>query len=223
MSGARFIVFDCDGTLVDSQFMIAEAMSRAFQAQGLDPLPRSAVRRVVGLHLEEAIMMLLEDGDPDLAARVAEAYREAFFTIRETEKVHEPLFDGAKEVLETLRRKGHLMGMATGKSRRGVDAVLAQHELEPYFDVLKSADDGPGKPNPQILADAMAQIGADPGETVVVGDTIFDIELAKNAGTHAVGVKWGYHDPEELMAAGARSVIDRFDALHQALDEIWSG
>ncbi len=223
MNTPRFIVFDCDGTLVDSQFMIAEAMSRAFAAHGLDPLPRSAVRRVVGLHLDEAIMVLLEDGDPELAARVAETYREAFFTIRETEKVHEPLFEGTKEVLDALRRVGHHMGMATGKSRRGVDAVLAQHGLEPYFDIIKSADDGPGKPDPQILTDAMAQIGADPDETVVVGDTIFDIELAKNAGTHAVGVKWGYHDPEELMAAGAISVIDRFDALHRVLNEIWPG
>ena len=114
-----------------------------------------------------------------------------------------------------------MLGLATGKSRRGVDQILKMHDLGDYFSTIKTADDGPGKPNPQILLDAMVENGVDPGETVMIGDTTFDILLAKNAGVFGIGVKWGYHEPSELMEAGALRVIDRFDELPGVLQGLW--
>lgn len=218
----RFAVFDCDGTLVDSQYVITETMNRTFADYGLPVLGREATRRVVGLHLPEAIAALVGEAPQGASFEdMAEVYKQHFFALRESGDFHEPLFDHVGDVLEALAGAGVVLGVATGKSRRGLEYVLEKHDLAKFFSCLKTADDGPGKPHPKILEDAMAEVGADPAGTVVLGDTTFDILLANNAGARAIGVEWGYHDASELTAAGAAGLVGSFRDVPHALEELW--
>ncbi len=218
----RLVVFDCDGTLVDSAHTIVAAMVETWRAYGLDrpPAPR-AVREVIGLPLQEAIARLYPEGDAEDHRRLTAHYRNAFRTLREAPDHDEPLYPGVVEALDALARTEILLGVATGKSRRGLLATLRRHGLHERFAVLKTADDGPGKPNPDILLDAIAEAGAVPETTAMVGDTVFDMEMATKAGAAAIGVNWGYHEAEELHAAGARCVLRSFDDLLPALAGVW--
>ena len=210
----RLIMFDFDGTLVDSQRSIAQSMARAFEDQGLAAPAPAAVRRVVGLRLEMAAARLLPDpGDMDTAERIADPYRKASQALHARGEVHEPLFPGARAMLERLDQPHVSLGIATGKGRRGLLSSLERHGLSEFFVTLQTADDGPGKPHPEILHRAMAEVGAGRAETVLIGDTTYDMEMAANAGVRAVGVGWGYHGSEELTASGAARVIESFDDL----------
>lgn len=194
----RLVVFDCDGTLVDSQHAIVQAMRVAFDEMGLGEPDPAAVRHVVGLMLEEAIARLLPKALPEVHRQTASAYRRAFQSLRKRADHQEPLFDGVGDVIEALSREGVLLGVATGKSRRGLVATLERHGLGEKFVTLQTVDDNPGKPAPDMLRRAMAEAGVGPEDTVMIGDTLYDLEMARNAGTAAVGVAWGYHAAEEL-------------------------
>lgn len=210
----RLIVFDFDGTLVDSQDGIFQAMAEAFSAKALPKPEKQAVRRVVGLPLETAVACLLpEDSGEAMAQEVAEGYRAAFVNLRSRTDYHEPLFSGAREALEALDQADVCLGIATGKGRRGLLISLERLGLSRHFATLQTADDAPGKPNPEVLRRAMAETGAEPNETVLIGDTTFDMETAYNAGVCALGVSWGYHEREELLASGAVQVLDSFADL----------
>ena len=210
----RLLVFDFDGTLVDSQRVIVRAMTEAFEADGRPAPDPAEVRRVVGLTLEVAVARLLPDAeDWSAAVRVADGYRDAFVELRRNSDYHEPLFPGARETLALLDRPEVCLGIATGKGRRGLMDGLERHGLARHFATLQTADDGPGKPHPSMLHRAMEEVGAGPHETVLIGDTTFDMEMAANAGTTSIGVAWGYHDTGDLTAAGAARVIERFDEL----------
>jgi phosphoglycolate phosphatase len=213
MSQPRLAVFDCDGTLVDSQHNIVAAMDAAWQTHGLAPVPAAAVRRVVGLPLLEAIASLHPQGTPEVHQALTETYKEAFHSLRQQPDHQEPLFPGTLEALQALEEAGYLLAVATGKSRRGLTATLSRHGLENRFIALKTADDGPGKPHPHMLLEAMADSGSGPESTLMIGDTVFDIEMARHAKVRSIGVSWGYHDPHELHEAGAAAVIDCFDEL----------
>lgn len=213
MSQPRLAVFDCDGTLVDSQHNIVAAMDAAWQTHGLEPVPAAAVRRVVGLPLLEAIAGLYPQGSHEVHLALTEAYKEAFHSLRQQPDHQEPLFPGTLEALQAMEEAGYLLAVATGKSRRGLTATLSRHGLENRFIALKTADDGPGKPHPHMLLEAMTESGADPDSTLMVGDTVFDIEMARQAKVRSIGVSWGYHDPHELHQAGADAVIDSFGEL----------
>lgn len=218
----RLVVFDCDGTLVDSAHSIIEAMSLAWAAHGLSVPPEDhLVRSVVGLSLVEAIARLLPEGRSDDHHRLAEHYKTAFFDIRNRPGHEEPLYAGAREAIDALAAAGVLLGVATGKSRRGLEATLGRHGLLDRFVTLKTADDGPGKPAPGILLDAMAETGVTPYNTVMVGDTVYDVTMAVNAKVAPLGVDWGYHESAALTAAGAVAVLDTFHGLQTALDTIW--
>lgn len=218
----RFAVFDCDGTLVDSVQSIVEAMSHAWVAEGLGMPPSvTQVRTIVGLPLVEAIAQLYPQGEAADYGRLAEHYKSAFLDIRNGPNYHEPLYSGTKEVIDFLDSAGVLLGVATGKSRRGLQATLERHGLLGRFISLKTAEDGPGKPNPAILLDAMKEVGVMPQHTVMIGDTVFDMAMASNANVAAIGVEWGYHEPVELEAAGAKRVLSSFNELACALRSIW--
>ncbi|MBX3594235.1 HAD-IA family hydrolase [Sphingomonas sp.] len=203
----RLAIFDCDGTLVDSQANICRAMEACFATYRLDPPPRDAIRRIVGLSLVPAIATLLPDAEADQHAAMAETYKHAFFRMRSDRTLDpEPLFDGIAAAIDALEQSGWLLGVATGKSDRGLAAILDHHGLADRFVTLQTADRHPSKPHPSMLEAAMAQAGALPQNTAMIGDTSFDMAMAVAAGAHPIGVAWGYHDAHELHSAGARHV-----------------
>lgn len=210
----RLVLFDCDGTLVDSQHLISAAMAETFTSIDLAAPSIAAVRRVVGLSLEEAIARLLPEPRRDEATALSARYKENYFRLKSDPKVpQDELFDGAREALQTLHRENYLLGVATGKSRRGLRATLERHGLADLFVTLQTADDAPGKPDPTMALQAMTEAGVAPQETVVIGDTVFDVMMARQAGAGALGVSWGYHDPHELTQAGAIGLLERFDEV----------
>jgi len=219
----RLVVFDCDGTLIDSQHMIVAAMNHAFDAHGIENLPREKVLSIVGLSLDEAIETLVPHVGLPLRRQLTEGYKGAFFELRMRKELAEPLFPGVREALDILASQQNvLLGIATGKSRKGLQHALQTHGLRDYFVTLQTADDAPSKPHPEMLSRAMREIGAAPMDTVLIGDTSYDMEMAVSAGAHALGVDWGYHEPRLLKASGARHVLGDFAGLAPALDEIWA-
>jgi len=216
----RLAVFDCDGTLVDSAHSIVSSMQAAFAAHGHGKPEPDAIRRVVGLPLEDAVTRLLPDLDHDSVWSIREGYRDYFLALRDKGEVHEPLYQGALEALKTLDTAGWILGVATGKAMRGLEATLQGHGLQDRFVTLQTADRSPGKPNPDMLYKAMAETGAEASSTVMIGDTTYDMEMARNAGTLAIGVAWGYHEIQELKEAGAQLVIDTYDQLPHAMENL---
>ncbi|MFT4026871.1 MAG: HAD-IA family hydrolase [Novosphingobium sp.] len=204
----RLAVFDCDGTLVDGQASICNAMDRAFADQGLSPPDRSRVRRIVGLSLPQAVRRLIPDHDEALHLAIAESYKQAFRAARASGELSEPLFDGIADTVQALRRAGWTLGVATGKSDRGLEHCLAMHGLTASFETLQTADRHPSKPHPAMLQAALDEVLADCGDAVMIGDTDFDMAMARSAGVRAIGVAWGYHDVPELTAAGAEFVAE---------------
>jgi len=201
--------------------MIARAMSEAFATVGLTPPDAQDVRRGVGLSLEQACSILLPDpSDTAMTERVAAAYRKAAFALRTGPDHFEPLFPGVREVLMQLDQGEVRLGIATGKSQRGLLASLERHELRRHFTTLQTADMAAGKPHPEMLHRAMSDAGAAPHETVLIGDTSFDMLMAGNAGVTAVGVAWGYHETDELHQAGAASIVEAFAGLPAALTNL---
>ena len=204
----RLAIFDCDGTLVDSQHNICTAMDDTFVRARLDPPGRHATLRVVGLSLVEAMQALLPQAEAALHVRLAEGYKTAFQRLRGTGLVEEPLYEGIAETLEMLASDGWRLGVATGKSDRGLALCLDHHGLTNRFITLQTADRHPSKPHPSMIAQAMADAGAVPETTVMIGDTSYDMMMARAAGTRALGVAWGYHTHDDLHAAGAHAVAD---------------
>lgn len=205
----RLVLFDCDGTLVDSAAVIVAAMQRAFAAHDLPPPPPEAVRGIVGLSLPVAMAALCAERPDAPLADLARAYGTHYRDAVEADAAHEPTFPGTHEALAALDRDDTLLGVVTGKSRRGLDRILARHDLAGRFAVTVTADDAPSKPAPGMVLQAAAAVGADPARAVVIGDTVFDVEMAKAAGAKAIGVTWGYHAADRLAAAGADTLAER--------------
>ena len=217
----KLILFDVDGTLVDSQHMIYAAMSQAYRDNGLACPPAAEVRSIIGLSLQEAFHRLSAGTDQPIDSLTA-SYRKAFFALRETDAVASPLFPGARETIDRLMRRPDLaLGIATGKSRRGIAAILEQYDLKDAFVTIQTADSSPSKPHPGMVLEAMRESGIGAESTAVVGDTVFDMQMAQAAGTTGIGVAWGYHPVAELHAAGARAVADSFSALEAMLNRLW--
>lgn len=214
-------VFDCDGTLVDSQHAIVSCMQAAFVKSGLNAINADAVRHMVGLTLLEGIARLAPGESVDSHHEIAEHYRVAFQESRSQPNHEEPLYSGVKDCLQTLENEKIMLGVATGKGRRGLEMTLKSHNIREKFSVLKTADDGPGKPHPAILLDAIAETGASPETTVMIGDTVFDMELARNANVKAIGVSWGYHPPNDLMQCGADVIVQNYSDVPGALKTLW--
>lgn len=213
----KLVVFDVDGTLVDSQHHIHGAMTAAFVGAGLEPLPREAVLQIVGLSLPVAIAQLAAGLDAATQERIIAGYRAAFMQARLA--LPAPLYPGALACLDALgARDDILLAIATGKSRRGLAAMIEAHGLQGRFVSLQTADDHPSKPHPAMLQAALADAGVPVAQAVMIGDTSFDMEMARAAGMRGLGVGWGYHAPDVLTAAGAARVATDFADLGRELE-----
>jgi phosphoglycolate phosphatase len=214
----KLALFDCDGTLVDSQANICMAMEHVFAEVKMAPPPRHATRRIVGLSLVEAMRQLLPDADDALHRNMAERYKAAFFTLRGNGLVDEPLYDGIAALLRELDESGWLLGVATGKSDRGLARCLDHHGIKELFVTLQTADRHPSKPDPAMVIQALAESGAGAANAVMIGDTVYDIHMGRAAGCRTIGVGWGYHPLDELRVAGANILVETVDELKAALE-----
>lgn len=222
MSDLRLVVFDVDGTLVDSQAHIVAAMSLAFSDLGLDVPERENILGVVGLSLPVLMPQLAPQASAATHDALVEGYKNAFMRLRTINPAADmmPLFPGAKTTIVDLQSEPEtLLGVATGKSRRGLDKVLTSHDLSKTFVTEQVADHHPSKPHPSMLQSCLSETAVDATRAVMVGDTSFDMEMAKAAGFFAVGVSWGYHDRARLAAADV--IIDQFEDLQGVLNAHW--
>ncbi len=226
MSATRLVVFDMDGTLIDSQHLILAAMRRAFAEVGREAPERTRILSVVGLSLPEALGALAPDLEPAELFALAAHYREGFVAQRAAggAEAHAPLYPGARAALDRLAGDpATLMGVATGKARPGLDHTYAAHGIGGYFATSQTSDGHPSKPHPSMLLRALQETGCEARHAVMVGDTEFDIVMGRAAGFTTVAVTWGYHPRARLQAAGADAVIDRFEALDAALAGLRNG
>jgi phosphoglycolate phosphatase len=202
----RLAIFDCDGTLVDSGATIYAALRETFRTHRLNLPPPQVARRVIGLSLNEAMAELLPDATAEKHAELSQDYKRAFMALRVAGQVEEPLFDGVLELLDRLEDDGWRLAVATGKSDRGLKHCLELHGIHARFVSLQTADRHPSKPHPSMVEQAIAEAGASPATTFVVGDTSFDMAMAVAAGAKPIGAGWGYHEAQELIDAGAVAV-----------------
>ena len=224
MQADRLVIFDCDGTLVDSQHHIVSVMVDTFTQEGLTPPSAAEVRSIIGLSLVDAMAALMPDGDGRQHVHLAERYKSQFraMTVSDDHTV-EPLFPGTLEALAALDDSGYQLAIATGKSMRGLVRVLHSHGIHHYFISLQTADAHPSKPHPSMVQQALMDAGTDAGKAVVVGDTSYDMAMAQAAGSKALGVSWGYHPAGDLVAAGASHVADSYDIVPDLVAEILRG
>jgi phosphoglycolate phosphatase len=215
----KLAIFDCDGTLVDSGATIHSALRSTFDSHGIECPPRDITKKVIGLSLEEAMAALVPGGD---RVGLSRTYRDAFISMRGAGKVDEPLFDGVVDLLDSMESDGWLLGVATGKSERGLRHCLDGHGLLERFVTLQTADRHPSKPHPAMALSAMEEAGAGPERTIFIGDTGWDMGCARGAGVGAIGAGWGYHDADELLAQGAHAVAETPGEIVGLADE-WIG
>ncbi|WP_068082381.1 HAD-IA family hydrolase [Polycladidibacter stylochi] len=214
------VIFDCDGTLIDSQDAIMQGLYAAYEAVELPRPTRAEGLSIVGLSLEEAFLQLVGDARADLVPVMKAAYRKRAIERRESGEDRSPLYPGTRQVLDALaQRDDVLLGVATGKHSRGVAYMVEEHGLQNKFVTIQTSDRAPSKPNPAMIMQAMAETGVDAARTVMIGDTSYDMLMARNAGVHGLGVSWGYHQPAQLMEAGAFQVIDKFEQLIPAISK----
>ncbi|MCP5364748.1 MAG: HAD-IA family hydrolase [Hyphomicrobiales bacterium] len=209
----RLCILDCDGTLVDSQHGIVAAMSEAFAANGVPGPSAADVRSVVGLSLNDAIATLLLTDDTPRIEAVAESYVENIRAMRLRNDFNEPLYPGVIDALDVLESRGWLLAVATGKSLRGAMSTLTAHNLAERFTSIQTADVAPGKPAPDMILRAIADVGGTSKDTIMIGDSGFDMLAARNAKVTAIGVGWGYQEEAALMAAGAHTVVHSAEQL----------
>ena len=216
----RLVVFDCDGTLVDSQQAIVRSTETALSAFDLPTPERRAILYAVGLPVDVAMRRHAPDVDDATLGKIIELFRDTYRDLSLQVDRGQIMFDGMHDLICTLGQQDEtLLAVVTMKSRRGLGRVVDAYNIRDYFQSLKSADDGPGKPAPDLLIDAMAECGVTPAQTVMVGDTSFDMLMAKAANVRAIGVGWGYQDIDELEEAGADDIVVTPDALAQLLSD----
>jgi len=214
----RLIVFDCDGTLVDSQGAIIHAMREAFSAASLEWPSDEAIRGIVGLSVPQAVLALAPGQTRETLEVIDAEFRRSSIALRAADpSTNNKFYDGARACLDRLNASGELLAVATGKARRGLDHLLDETGLRGHFVATQSADDAPSKPHPGMLQNCARLTGAD--RMVMIGDTSFDMAMAKNFGCHAIGVTWGYHANSILLESGADVLVNDFSELESALAE----
>ena len=222
-NGLRLVIFDVDGTLVDSQADILGAMTAAFDVVSRPVPSRDDILGIVGLSLDVAMVRLAPDASSGTHDALVQGYKDAYVALRAKTGAAQssPLYPGAEEVLDHLQSQPDvLLGVATGKSRRGLDKLIEAHGLEKTFVTQQVADHHPSKPHPSMILQALAETGVSAEDTVMIGDTSFDMQMAKAAGVRGIGVSWGYHPVSALRDAA--EVLEGFADLPGALKNFWS-
>lgn len=219
----RLAAFDLDGTLLDSAGQIVERVIACWEACGFPPPDPDLARRIIGLPWKESILALLPDAGPREFEKIRAFYDDVREGRRAVPPPSETLFDGARETLEDLRGRGYALAIVTSRNGDRLAELLRDHAIDEFFLACKTADMGPSKPDPFLLRAAMADAGASPDSTVMIGDTTYDIGMAVNAGTAALGVTWGVHEPDELRAAGAQRIAGDFAEVREAVTAMADG
>ena len=218
----RLAIFDLDGTIVDSQHNIIAAVEEVARIAKLESPPKAHIPHVIGLSLKEALAKLFPGVDAKVHEELDQEYRQAFIRMRTRADYDEPLFDGTHALLDALDAEGILLGIATGKAKRGVTSVLTRHGLTTRFVTIQTPDDSPGKPHPGMVMKCLAETGVPPENAVVIGDTSYDIQMARAARVSAIGVSWGNHTVTDLREAGAHRLVDRLGDLLHAIKDLTS-
>lgn len=206
----NLLVFDWDGTLMDSEARIVACIQAAIEDLELEPREVASIRNIIGLGLYEAISTLYPGCDDSLVTSMTDRYRFHFLTANPTRS---ELFPGAEETVRGLSEAGYLLAVATGKGRRGLDRVLEETGLGQYFHATRCADETFSKPHPQMLEELMYELGAEPAETLMIGDTEYDMQMAINARTHSMAVSYGVHEKERLLSHNPLHCLDAIDEL----------
>jgi len=205
MFPVRLIVFDWDGTLMDSEARIVASMQAAFGQSGLSPPEPENIRQIIGLGLAEGLHALLPNLDRGTGELLAARYRYHFLA---DQAVPSPLYEGVPKTLSDLRARGYLLAIATGKSRAGLDRTLLACGLGDWLDDSCCADESRSKPHPLMLETIMDRLGVPATSTLMVGDTTFDLEMARHAGTYSIAVSYGAHPRQRLMAYNPLTCLD---------------
>ncbi|MAS09331.1 HAD family hydrolase [Salinisphaera sp.] len=209
MKHYELLVFDWDGTLMDSAGEIVSAMQQAIQVTGLPERTPEQMRQLIGLGLDDVLARLFPELDTQRVRAKLEAYRARYGMQRSTAVLFPPVMDA----LETLRDTGYVMAVATGKSRRGLNAAMRDTGTRDFFAFTRCADESIPKPAPAMLEDILLRSGTMPEQALMIGDTEYDIAMARAAGVDALGVGCGVHDTARLRRAGALDVLDTVEAL----------
>jgi phosphoglycolate phosphatase len=216
------ILFDVDGTLVDSQNIIFEGFARAFAAIGRPAPRREDVLAIIGRSLPGATATLLgiDEADP-IVAQTVTAYKIAFQALRHVAESFEALYPGTRETIDALRaRSDVILGIATGKSQRGVKAIIEAHGFDGLFATIQTADGHPSKPHPSMIMTALAETGVTPDRAIMIGDSSYDMLMARSAGVAALGVSWGYQDVSQLAASGAHEIVHDYSEVEPAIGRL---
>lgn len=211
---AKLIVFDWDGTLMDSADHIVECLGNAITELNLAPRTTDELKNIIGLGLREALFALYPNATEKELTDLVAVYRQHFFDQKNNPS---ELFDGARELIHELSENNYLLAIATGKGRNGLDKVLNETGLGDYFPITRCADEAHSKPHPQMLLDIIDYYGADASETIMVGDSEYDLLMANNAKTHSVAVSYGVHEKQRLLDCNPLTCLDNMQELHQWL------
>ena len=210
MNRFKLLVFDWDGTLMDSEARIVACMQAACIDLNLTVPTEDAVGNIIGLGLAEAVEALLPDQGLEHRDQIVARYRYHFL---EKSEIKSPLFPGADRVIKKLHQQGYMLAVATGKGRQGLDKVLSETRLGGYFLVTRCADETFSKPHPEMLNQVMDELGVLPNETLMIGDTEYDLQMARNAKTHGLAVSYGVHSVDRLMRHQPLGCLDQITDL----------
>lgn len=204
-------IFDWDGTLIDSKAKITHSMQLAAQDLGWEPLVDHLIHNIIGLGLPEAILHLYPDATHAERSVLRDRYAANFIRL-EDEKASD-FFPFVHETLAALREQGHLLAVATGKSRKGLDRVLITHGLVDYFDATRCADETASKPSPLMLEELLTHFNVPVDDAVMIGDTEFDMEMARRINMPRIAVSYGAHHPDRLHQYEPELCVDSIDAI----------
>lgn len=216
MSRYQLIVFDWDGTLMDSTSHIVNCMQQAITQLSLPPLEDTAISHIIGLGLNEAIVALYPDASLETVEHLANTYRQTWLN----NPYDSPLFDHAHNLIKRLSEQNYFLGVATGKSRRGLDKVLKSTNLESYFHATRCADECHSKPHPQMIEELINYFGVTAKETLMIGDTEYDLQMAHNAGADSLAISHGAHDITTLRACQPQAIVDNLQQVEHFLNDL---